>query len=131
MREEELSRKLKSSMETAVIESVVVKHCDTYTRGLPDISWTFYGGTTWVEVKKIDKGKKEFAETGQQRIMTTRMARFGSCVYVVYHLGVRRVTIHVPTLAPYQGWPSLAEFDGHDHKAVALFIRDYARRMRQ
>ena len=58
MRESQWTQKLKKALEAALPGSVVLKHNDAITGGIPDLSITSfeagpYARTTWIEVKLI------------------------------------------------------------------------------
>jgi Holliday junction resolvase len=51
MLEGEFTRKLKSALERRAQSWVVVKHCDRFSRGIPDLSVSQGSMTLWIEVK--------------------------------------------------------------------------------
>lgn len=59
----------------------VLRHRDI-TAGIPDLSITGYGRTTWWELKHA---RPSFASRGVQRLTCRRLAAGGTCFYVVYH----------------------------------------------
>jgi hypothetical protein len=53
MTESQFTAKLKKDLET-VTGGHAIKHCDQYTGGIPDLTVTVRGVTTWIEVKEGD-----------------------------------------------------------------------------
>ncbi len=51
MKETDFTRKLKRELEHRLPQAVVLKHTDMLTAGIPDLSITHDGRTTWIEVK--------------------------------------------------------------------------------
>jgi hypothetical protein len=115
MDEKTLMRALRAEIIKTIRGSVVFKHADGFTSGIPDTSITLAGvGTLWVEGKFVRKGRKVQSLGLQQRI-AVRLGR--SCVYVIYHEDPRRTYVVNPErLDDYEDgnfWP------GYDHAAVA------------
>lgn len=52
MTESHFTRKLLRALRRTLPKSVIFKHADLFTAGVPDFSATFQGCTTWVEVKR-------------------------------------------------------------------------------
>lgn len=83
----------------------ILKHCDRYTAGIPDLSVSFkYGkGTTWVEVKEVG-GKGIFKPTKgdfalQQLDFVESLALCGPAYYAVFtedHPSKRRMFVVHP-----------------------------------
>lgn len=59
----------------------VLRHRDI-TAGIPDLSITGYGQTTWWELKHA---RPSFKSRGIQRLTCRRLAAGGVCLYVVYY----------------------------------------------
>lgn len=112
---------------------VVYKHADRVTAGIPDISATGDGMTTWMEVKY--RVKRTPLECGQQMLMAVRLEREGSCIYAIFErLGQRKRTLIV---SPAQLWAvrgqvdevrPLAEAEGWSYLMVAHYIQAMRRR---
>lgn len=69
----------------------IIKHCDTFTKGVPDLTVTGGEATFWIEAKVLRKGDKDLAEeivARKQQLQhrcLTRLYRFGRhrAVYLV------------------------------------------------
>jgi hypothetical protein len=95
--------------------SVVIKHSDKATTGIPDASVTWNARTLWIEVKLADPS---FTSTGLQELTCARLARAGRCTYVIYRrdaLGPR-----VALVPPDQigRWREVDYVPGFDHAWV-------------
>ena len=77
-----LRNKLVKDLRDKFPNAVVISHEDKYTYGIPDISFTRGGITTWIEVKvaqpKIKKGREI------QLFVTQSLEIQGWCFYIVY-----------------------------------------------
>lgn len=94
---------------------VIIKHHDTITAGVPDLSVTGRGRTTWLEVKYANP--KIYFRGAQSELMKKLYAS-GSAFYVVYRENPDAVEIVAPSNLEH---PILTAA-GHDHRAVAAFI---------
>ena len=61
---------------------VVLAHQDIRTVGIPDLSVTGNGRTSWLEFKH---GNPHFASQGYQELTCMRLAAGGFCRYVIFH----------------------------------------------
>lgn len=77
------TRKLVQDLSSGLNGSVVIKHTDSHTQGVPDISVTWAGITSWWEAKLIKKNKIIGREV--QNEMMRRMERAGLAYYVIYN----------------------------------------------
>ena len=84
MNEAELKGKLVKRLRKDLAGSVVFRHEDQFTAGIPDISVTWNGLTCWIEVKHVTP-KKPFKATGLQIQTAKKLAKQGNCYIVVYH----------------------------------------------
>lgn len=96
MTEAKLTAKLKTALENGLAYAVVIKHCDAITAGVPDMSVTWNGRTTWLEIKRVVNGTLH--SKGIQFLMLSRLAVVGSAFYIVFDEKLNR-TFMVP---PYQ-----------------------------
>jgi hypothetical protein len=126
--ESELTRPLLKALETAMLGSVVTKHSDRFTFGIPDISIDWIN-TAWLEVKATEGEKIEHHKNwGRQLIDCRRRERATHrCWFVVYRqiLGVKSIVIIRPREVFEDRRLGLADLEipGHDHGAVAAFVR--------
>lgn len=95
--------------------AVIIKHNDAYTSGIPDVSITWRGCTSWWEFKHGDKVK--WANPLQQ-LTCKRFASAGQCYIVLYEARgeFNRTVILTPDGV------ELASARGFDHKFVARFM---------
>lgn len=68
MTESDFQRKLRRALQARLPKAVIWKHNDRFTAGIPDISVTHEGRTTWLELKV---GANDL--TPLQRIMLDRV----------------------------------------------------------
>jgi len=115
-----LTRLLRKSLKNAVI----FRHEDQYTAGIPDISVTWNGHTTWLEVKLANpriKGR------GIQKHTAMELAKSGKCWYVIYvtYKDLHSTIIAEPKLVYQDEWMFSDKFVAdYDHKFVVDFIRE-------
>ena len=95
MKEKDLKDGLVARIRGEMLWSVVIRHEDKGTAGIPDISVTATKRTTWIEVKHANPG---LSGKGIQNILCCRLDDVGHCVYVVYEerRGIRRTLILNP-----------------------------------
>jgi hypothetical protein len=86
MNEQAVTRKLIENLATELPGSVVLKHTDQFTSGVPDLTVTWGWLTTWIEVKVVRKGQEGIIGRGAQTLTMQRLAKVGSAWYVVYHI---------------------------------------------
>jgi hypothetical protein len=82
MTEADMSRKLVEHLQRGLPGAVIFKHNDQVTAGIPDISLTWNGRTTWIEVKLVKESG--VISRGIQQLRCLQLARQGSCVYVIF-----------------------------------------------
>jgi hypothetical protein len=81
MNEKTLVSALKKILHRELPGAVIFKHADAYTAGIPDLSVTWRGKTTWLEVKYVAPTLHKRAL--QHQIMLG-LERQGSAFYVIY-----------------------------------------------
>lgn len=81
MKETDLTTKLAERFRKTIRNSIVFKHADSYTHGIPDISVTAHGHTSWWEIKYANP---KFASTGIQELNCLKLARVSICYYVIF-----------------------------------------------
>lgn len=120
MKEVDLVRNLIDTLRKELAGAVVFKHADTMTAGIPDISVTWGGMTTWLEVK-YQTGEAIGFRAAQDQMMI-RLRLIGSAYYVLYEdrRGTARAT---KILDPGEMSPRFI-VPGFNHKAIAEFIRN-------
>lgn len=98
---------------------VILRHEDKIASGIPDMSVTGNGRTTWIETKFA---RPRLTSTGIQELMLTRLAAAGSAYYLIWEeKDLRRTLIvrpkHLQALTPEE------EFFGFDHDSVIDWLR--------
>jgi hypothetical protein len=129
MSESLLTRQLMKKLRAELPTFVVLKHADGWTSGVPDVSVTGNGRTTWLEVKLVEL--RGIIETKLQRFQMERLERNGgTAFYVMYYTSPfpRSVAIVEPSkrssVAPYHGLtPYLSSIAGHDHDLVVTLLK--------
>lgn len=79
--ETQLKSKLTKALRESLNNAVIFRHEDQFTSGVPDISITWKGYTTWLEVKLA---KPAIRGKGVQKHTMQMLAENGRCWYVVY-----------------------------------------------
>jgi len=98
---------------------VVLRHTDGLLAGIPDISVTWNGHTTWIEVKFLNP---KIIDRGIQRLNMKRLEKQGTAFYVLYDNIAKHVFIVKPSsLDDYRDvyWRS----PGFNHTFVSVFVR--------
>ena len=77
--EGELTQRLVKAIRKGLPNSVVFKHSDRVTYGIPDVSVTWLGSTTWLEMKRI-----AVSGAAIQHARMCQLATQGRAFYVVF-----------------------------------------------
>lgn len=85
MTEQTFVRDYLRTLRAALPHAVVLKHPGTaFSKGVPDMSLTLNGRTSWWEFKyTIDARIRNHADFGLQLVMCLALAAAGTCYYVV------------------------------------------------
>jgi hypothetical protein len=128
MNERTLVTQLKRALCAGLPGAVVFKHHDTITAGIPDLSVTWRGTTTWIEVKYNTTRIRPL-----QHNTLIRLRGHGSAFYVVYRIPHTRLpaeSLGGPFEAQKTTWVTVPGssktpvlFHGWAHSQVAAFIR--------
>lgn len=116
MKEVDLVLALVRKLAEKLPGAVVFKHADTMTAGIPDISVTWGGVTTWLEVKYANP-RIEHQEA--QALIMARLRVIGRAYYVIYDEPTRTIRV----TAPGDDFTPLLVERGFKHEVVADFIR--------
>ena len=102
---------------------VVIRHEDRFTDGIPDISVTGRGKTSWIEVKYANP---KFQCRGIQELTMKRLALAGLAYFVVYwEQGKDKLTFIVDPTEIGNEVKTWAKFTrGFDHEWVIRFIQE-------
>jgi hypothetical protein len=124
MTERTLTTALKNALRTAMPGAVVIKHHDAITAGVPDLSVTWRGTTTWLEVKFLNP--RLLKRPLQHQVMLS-LEREGSALYVLY---LARPFPHSVICLPSQvdthgleAWTFESSHSGYAQPFVAGFIK--------
>lgn len=116
-----LKGKLVEQIKLIVPGFVILAHQDLVTGGIPDLSLSGYGRTTWWEVKhSVDR---KFDTKGIQELTCLRLAAASYCRYIIYveKNGLKQtLIIHPRNLKTLDPEDSCI---GFDHKWVVNFMR--------
>ncbi len=132
MTEASVTQSLMDALKAALPGAVILKICDRFTKGIPDIDITWRGRNYRLEVKLLKRGNTlEDCSDGLQRLTLTRLyvQTDQRAWYVVYDMRAwqKAVTVYRPqvmTVTEDQAY-EFAELEatGFDHQAVADFVR--------
>jgi hypothetical protein len=126
--EADLKSALVSMLRQSLPGWVIVRHEDTTRAGIPDISVTGCGWTSWWEVKHANPYLKR--DLRQEKSLW-EFANAGYARYIIYEGDFERRTIiaHPNVLfdhvngRPMDGWKTAPlSFSGHDHRAITRHI---------
>jgi hypothetical protein len=81
-RESELRSRFMKVMRSDWPGAIAIRHEDVRTVGIPDLSVTYAGMTSWWEFKH---GTPDFSSPGLQAHTCQRLASNGYCRYVIFH----------------------------------------------
>ena len=128
MREGDLTRKLVAHLRKELPKAVVLRHVDAVTAGVPDVSVTLCGRTTWLEVKHVNPHERHGAV---QALMCQRLGKAGHCYYVYFYGDPRRNDLNCPARTAVLTADlrvCVDSCDGHSVELVRLFIeRSYGK----
>lgn len=80
-RESFLKTALMRELRSTLPDCVALRHEDRFTNGIPDISITMHGKTSWWECKH---GTPRFDSLGNQELLCQRLAVQGYCRYIIW-----------------------------------------------
>jgi hypothetical protein len=130
MNEKHLTAKLMAALREILRGSVVLKHTDQFTSGVPDLSVTWGWATSWAEVKVVRRGRGILGR-GAQTLTMQQLAAVGSAFYVVYHLDPAGTYVVHPGNIYGDYWRSPeAHVAAIDHRVVAEHVRALHLRLR-
>lgn len=136
--ETDLVQALVPALEFVLPKSIVFKHKDGATAGIPDISIS-WKRTQWLEVKATEKADRiEHHKYWGLQLLTCRRLEHVSrnCLFVIYFKvnGVQSTSVYLPhwlsDKCEITGVPEAA-FPGYDHHGVAQFLKERINRDHQ
>ena len=121
MNEATLKRALVKAIKTTMPGVVVFRHEDQFTAGIPDISVTWAGITTWWEVKYSPIGRNSTVTKlqGYTLDQLSRQSTAGLITYAETKRAGRSVAFR-----DYTEWKAV-DLTGWRHEAVASLIQGY------
>lgn len=81
MNEGTLKNQLVKRLEDDMPGAVVLRHEELFRSGIPDMSVTWNGKTTWWEAKLADPNPRG---KGIQKLTASRLAEQGRCYYIIW-----------------------------------------------
>lgn len=125
MDEAYLKRRLVETIRKEMPGAVVYRHEDTFTAGIPDISVTWRGSTTWIEVKFQRRGRKADL-TALQSQAIDRFRAAGAAAWVVRYIETK----DGKQTEVRRGADPTALIPGFDHLQVTCWLRiEHLKRM--
>jgi hypothetical protein len=98
---------------------VILKLADKWTYGIPDISATGSGISSWWECKHANP---DFKSQGIQELTAMRLAKHGICYYVIFVDKPKSVLIVHPKDIKNWETSAIAQCEGFDYEWVVNFI---------
>jgi hypothetical protein len=120
MNESKLQEQLIHALRSGLPGSIVIKHTEKITYGVPDLSISWLGKTSWLEIKFANP---LFKITGVQTRIIKCLGQVTLCHYVIYAARDEYGTfiVHPSQLNEWEQTPFLQP--GFDHGFVADFVR--------
>ena len=87
MTEQTIKRALMAAIKKLTPEAVALRHEDLYSAGIPDLSYSLNGRTSWWEVKYADP---RLVSKGVQRHLCSRLDAASLCRYIIYQQGIAK-----------------------------------------
>lgn len=124
IQESHIKADLVKELRASLPRFVIIRHEDRITSGIPDISATGGGFTTWIECKFADP---KFQSKGIQELTMSRLSLAAfQAIYIVWriHKGHKfTYKVHPGDIGkPFEGWTNYKE--GFDHKWIAEIIKE-------
>lgn len=124
-KERSLSVDLMAELRRQHRGSKIFKHSDRFTRGVPDISISWLGGTYWLEDKFRRKGQtlKQIMQKRDQLVSCHELSTStsGRCWYVIYDEYPKRTTIWIPRVLARHLMPRLV-LDMGPHRSIIAAV---------
>lgn len=103
---------------------VIIRHEDRFTKGIPDLSVTGEGKTSWWEIKLLNP---RLISSSVQELTMIKLAEAGIAFYVLFDVKLRETRIVEPRHLRYPEFAALVA-PGFNSHAVSRFIYDVHRR---
>lgn len=121
MDETQLKADLAAHIRINLRKCVVFSHGDRSSYGIPDLSVTYGGKTTWLELKYADP---DFKSHGQQELNMKRLAHVGSAYYVIYETKGKENSVRLVHPDNFATWSSNLPVAGFNHNWIMEKIRE-------
>lgn len=112
-----LTRDLMKTIEQVMLSAVVLKHADRFTSGIPDLTVTWRGVTSWWECKHTP-----FKRKGLQTLTAQRLAAHGICRYIIFDAKRTRI-VHPNNLDTWRD--AALSCNGYDLEWVARQMKSF------
>jgi hypothetical protein len=127
MTEASLKSDLVRLLRHELLGSIVFRHEDKLTSGIPDISVTWRGMTVWLEAKFLNPS---FYSKGIQTLTLRRLASAGHCFYVLYRKEGTKFTTNI--IGPHSILENVIEggewtSDGINHQLIVDFLKNHTK----
>lgn len=113
-------RALVSHLRTSLTGYLVFRHEDRAASGIPDISVTGFGKTSWWEVKLADP---TFDQTGLKHYRMCQLAGAGLAYYIIFEEHTTREATFIVRPQLLSQWRNGEYWPGFDYAAVEQFMR--------
>lgn len=109
MTERTLTTKLMATLKRGLRGTLILKHSDRWTNGIPDLSVSYLGSTFWFEIKFLRRGRKltEIIDGTQTLVCHQLENTTGRCWFVVYEEHPKRTSIWQPRILGAIKYPKL------------------------
>jgi predicted HAD superfamily Cof-like phosphohydrolase len=118
MDEAYLKSRLVKACREVMPGGVAQRHEDKFSGGVPDLSWSWHGVTSWLEAKYARRGRRA-EPTELQKIRIDDLRRAGVLTYVLTYRERVGKSVHL-----LHCWDEGRAANGFDHRQVARWIRD-------
>lgn len=120
MNETSIVSKLTTALRRDLKTFVILKHADRFTHGVPDISVTGCGLTSWWEVKLANP---TFDSPGIQELTMLRLAKNGFARYIVFRDDPKSTRIVAPSELGH--WTEIPVVLGFDFEWITQYIKEH------
>lgn len=123
MTESPLTQKFRKKATRRLPRAVIIKHADNYTAGVPDMTLTLNGRTSWLEFKHVTK-RGQIVSKGIQNLTAQKLALEGTCWYIVYESVVEGQFWYIVEPSKVFEYDTKATASGpnHDHDAIVEWV---------
>jgi len=122
MNEAFVKANLTTYLRANLLRAVILRHEDRSTYGIPDLSVTMCGSTSWWEVKFANP---DCRSRGAQDLTMRRLGNVGKAYYLIFEIDkTKEKRMHIVTPNDYVKWEQSGDMMiGFDHAWVTDFIK--------